>query len=174
MRGAACLESIDSDAVVRAQARDTRPRLRPLGSRFTPGRVLWIGNIFADISSRYVRRIEHALLPACALACAHAHVDCGIVTRTALSRRALPCVTGRASLADAKARCLELVKKVTVNATIVSALAVRGVQRPRAAQRARASQEPRMRTRGWAVRASSATSPRPPQCVGDAQAQGSI
>jgi hypothetical protein len=41
MRVAACVESTP-DAVVRAQARDTRPRLRPLGSRFTPGRVPWI------------------------------------------------------------------------------------------------------------------------------------
>ena len=37
--------SAASDAVVRAPARDTRPRPRPLGSWFTPGRVLcnWEG-----------------------------------------------------------------------------------------------------------------------------------
>ena len=60
-----------NDTVVRAQARDTRPRLRPLGSRLTPGRVPWIGNNFSDVTSRCVRRLEHAVLPACPLACAH-------------------------------------------------------------------------------------------------------
>ena len=40
-RGQAVVWTATSDAVVRAKARDTRPRPRPLGSRFTPGRVLF-------------------------------------------------------------------------------------------------------------------------------------
>jgi hypothetical protein len=39
MRRARAGDAIAYDAVVRAKARDTRPRPRPLGSRFTPGRV---------------------------------------------------------------------------------------------------------------------------------------
>ena len=61
---ALCCHGVN-DTVVRAQARDTHPRLRPLGSRLTPGRVPWIGNIFSDVTSRCVRRLEHAVLPAC-------------------------------------------------------------------------------------------------------------
>ena len=83
---------------------------------------------------RYAHRLELAL-HACPLACAHAHVAYGMATRlTTISRRARPYVTGCASLVDDKRRRLKLDEKGTVGPAIATALAIRGVHRPRAAQ----------------------------------------
>ena len=89
-----------------------------------------------------VRRLEHALLPACALACAHAYVDCGSDTHTALARHALSCVTGYASLADTKTRRVDLVEKETMKPAIARERGDRTVQRPRAAQHAHTGAAP--------------------------------
>ena len=66
-----------SDAVVRAKARDTRPRPRPLGSRFTPGRVLFNLEGSRHRERRYAQnrplvprpRADSPLLTFCALSC---------------------------------------------------------------------------------------------------------
>ena len=88
---------------------------------------------------RYAHRLELAL-HACPLACAHAHVAYGMATRlTTISRRARPYVTGCASLVDDKRRRLKLDEKGTVGPAIATALAIRGVHRPRAAQTDRSS-----------------------------------
>ena len=124
--------------MVRAQARDpppapaagfpVRPGARPLDGQHL---IEWQVTVCAP-----ARRRRAARLRARALACAHAHVDRGTVTLTTLSRRALPYVTGCASLADIKMNLVELLEKDTCNATIVSALVARAVQRPRTAQHA--------------------------------------
>ena len=95
-----------------------------------------MGNISPNGRSRCVRRLEHAVLPACALARSRVLMPMSIaapVTLATLSRRALLCVTGCTSLADIKMNRVELIEKDTCNGTIVSALVACGVQRPRTA-----------------------------------------
>ena len=67
-----------------------------------------------------------------------------MVTLVALSRCVLLCFTGISLLVDIDANRLELAERDTINASIVSALGVRGVQRSRAAQSAQ--------TTSWAAR----------------------